>query len=87
VDRQVPGTILSHFIGASDIVTEGVFVTVLNQPMAYVNWATGEPSGGSAQNCVLFFDDTTLTTKDCEAPDDYVCEYDGIAPVPAAWGQ
>jgi hypothetical protein len=87
VDRQVPGTIVSHFIGVTDIVAEGTFVTVTNKPIGYAKWAPNEPSGGRAQNCVLFFDDQTLATKDCAAPDDFVCEYDGISAVPAAWGQ
>lgn len=85
VDRQVPGTILSHWIGFSDRVTEGTFLTVQNQPIGYANWATAQPSGGTAANCVLFFDDTTLSTQDCAVGDDFVCEYDGIPPVPAAW--
>jgi len=87
VDSIVPGTILDHWIGANDIVNEGVFLTVTNVPMAYATWAMTQPDGATASNCVVFNDDTTLYDYDCSRIDDYVCEYDGIAAVPAAWGQ
>lgn len=39
--------------GISDAGTEGTWNTVLGQPAAYLPWAPGQPSGGSAANCAL----------------------------------
>ena len=87
VDTFVPSTIVDHFVGATDLVTEGTYISVLGTPFPYINWDTGQPAGGTARNCMIFTDATTMQAEDCVNGDDYVCEYDGIAPVPAAWGQ
>jgi hypothetical protein len=85
IDRQQPGSIIDHWIGMTDIVADGTFLNIDNQPSTYLNWDVGEPSAGD--DCVLFNDDQTLAAAPCSKGDDYVCEYDGIPPVPAAWGQ
>jgi hypothetical protein len=85
LDRQQPGTIIDHWIGMTDVVTDGAFLNVDNRASTYVNWAAGEPVAGN--DCVLFNDDQTLSSAPCSKGDDYVCEYDGFVPVPAAWGQ
>jgi hypothetical protein len=85
VDRQQPGTIIDHWIGMTDLVTEDAFLNVDNRPSTYLMWDAGEPVAND--DCVLFQDDQTLRMKDCTVGDDYVCEYDGIPPVSSAWGQ
>ena len=90
VDGLVPTNIADHFIGASDLATEGTFLTVLDQPLSYTMFAAGEPEGGTGDNCLIMDSSRELHDTDCTSNgngDDYVCEYDGIAPVPAAWGQ
>jgi hypothetical protein len=85
IDRQQPGTIIDHWIGMTDIVTDGAYMNVDSTGAVYVNWAAGQPL--DLDDCVLFNDDQTLATAPCSKGDDYVCEYDGIVPVPASWGQ
>jgi hypothetical protein len=87
VDAFVPGAILDHWVGASDIVTESVFPSVTNGPFGFTTFAAGEPDGSTAENCLLFSDAVELSTGDCNTDDDYVCEYDGIDAVSAAFGQ
>lgn len=85
VDSMVPGSILDHWIGASDRRNEGVFLTVHNQPLGFATFDVGEPGGGMSENCLLFNDNQTLHDGDCALLDDYVCEYDGIPADRAAW--
>jgi hypothetical protein len=71
------------WIGVSDLVTEGQFVTVKNEtiPPHYQRFVAGEPSGGIDQNCVQiltssgsndgFWDDTG-----CNNTRRYLCECD-----------
>jgi hypothetical protein len=80
--------IVDHYIGASDLVNEGTFVTVTGQALGYSVWLAGEPNGGTVENCLVFDSDVRrLSDLICTDTDDYVCEYDGIPAVPAAYGQ
>ena len=85
IDRQQPGTIVDHWIGMTDLVTNDAWLNIDNQPSTYMMWDVGEPSSGD--DCVLFNDDQSLASAPCDRGDDYVCEYDGIPPVPSSWGQ
>lgn len=86
VGSVVGSSIMDHWIGASGIVTSGVFLTVTNLPIPYAKWAAGEPDGSG--DCLsLSTADAALHDRPCFDVDDYVCEYDGIAAVPAAYGQ
>ncbi len=87
IDGFAPGTIVDHWVGASDRVNEAAFPSVTNGPFGFTGFASGEPDGGTAENCLLFDDAVELSTTDCDTDDDYVCEYDGILAVPAAYGQ
>lgn len=87
IDGFVPTAILDHYVGASDLAIEGVYLSVTNIPLAYSVFAAGEPNGGTAQNCLRMNDEIMFSDVDCAPGDDYVCEYDGITAVPAAFGQ
>jgi len=85
---QIAGAGTADFyIGATDLVTEGTWLTVANEPQVFLDWDVGEPNNGTSQNCVLLANGDVMSSAVCDNSDDYVCEYDGIPPVPAAWGQ
>lgn len=86
-DQLAGPTTADFFIGATDLVTEGVWVTVANEPQFFLNWDVGEPNNGTTQNCLLLGDGDVLSSALCDQSDDYICEYDGILAVPTAWGQ
>jgi hypothetical protein len=77
--------IADYWIGLSDLATEGVYVSVTNTMPSYLPW-NGAPTGGTALNCVRA-SAGIYSDQPCETGDDVMCEYDAIAPVPAAWGQ
>jgi hypothetical protein len=82
------GSIVDFWIGISDLVTEGVFVGVTNTSPTFLPWEGGAPTGSTARNCVRASTGVLLYSDEaCENADDIMCEYDAIAPVPAAWGQ
>jgi hypothetical protein len=82
----IPAGLDDHYIGASDRVSEGVYLTVTNQAMTFLTWGTSEPDGGF-EDCMSLTSAQQVLDTDCDNPNDYVCEYDGIAAVPSAWGQ
>lgn len=65
------------WIGASDRIAEGSYVTVTGQP-AVVVWSPGEPTG-AAEDCVQIMDTGALGDRDCTNLNDYLCEADGRA--------
>jgi hypothetical protein len=82
---MLPGGIDDHYIGASDRVTEGAYVTVTNQPMTFLLWGPGDPDGDS-EDCLSLTSDLQVLDTRCDNANDYVCEFDGIAAVPSTWG-
>ncbi|MDQ3367676.1 MAG: C-type lectin domain-containing protein [Myxococcota bacterium] len=84
VDALIPTGIVDALIGTSDRVTEGVFLTVHGTPEVG-RWAPGQPDGGANQNCVVIDQAGELADSFCGDPDDFVCEYDGIAADPTAY--
>lgn len=85
VDAMIP-TIADYWIGGSDLVVEGTFRSVIDTPFTIPAWQPGQPGGGTLENC-LRINMNELATDQCDVANDYVCEYDGRAPVPATWGQ
>lgn len=80
----LPGS--DYWIGVSELAQTGVYRTVTNDLAPYLPWSTGEPDSG-VDHCVNFNVDAMFYDNVCTAQDDALCEYDGRAPVPAAWGQ
>ncbi|XP_039257367.2 C-type lectin mannose-binding isoform-like isoform X2 [Styela clava] len=65
------------WIGLDDISHEGIWVwsdDVNGSPSAI--WASGEPNGGSSENCVIIFYNTKIVGNDvaCSAVNRFVCE-------------
>ena len=49
----------------------------------FLAWSVGAPLPGP--DCVQLLAGAAMATRDCAATNDYLCEYDGIAPVPSAY--
>lgn len=71
------------YVGASDRISEGRFLTVQGMPVLD-GWAAGQPDGGDVLDCVLVTD-SGLADGSCNFPNDFVCEYDGIVVDPASY--
>jgi hypothetical protein len=52
------------WVGVSDLVTEGTFVTVLGPAATFNPFVAPEPDGGTAENCVAATA-TVFTTEKC----------------------
>lgn len=71
------GSMHGSWVGATDIVDEGVWIWVDGRPVAASEpgWNTGEPNGATAANCLSQW---TLRgawdDDDCASPFQYVCE-------------
>jgi hypothetical protein len=75
------------WVGLSDQAVEGTFVWVTSEdtggfPMVGQQppWDTGDPDGGTAENCVRFKNSFDFEDKPCADADSYVCECDRFAP-------
>lgn len=74
------------WIGISDRVTEGVYLSVTGGAAPLLPWAAGEPNGGELHDCVFFNRNNGLIADDtCGQNDDAVCELDGRAADPSAY--
>ncbi len=71
------------FVGASDRITEGVFLGVDGRAV-YPGWDVGEPGVNASRNCVKI-EATGLHDEDCAFVNDFICEIDGVAVDPAAF--
>jgi hypothetical protein len=70
------------WVGLSDRVTEGTFVTVNGELNDFRVWAPGRPDGGNNENCVSMKTTAGLDDNDCPTAQAYTCECDGRAAVP-----
>ncbi len=61
------------WLGITDAVMEGTWVTVLGAPQTFFRWATGQPDGGTNENCA-FIEDAVWQDVACMAGKPYVCE-------------
>ena len=85
VYAMIPAALDDPHVGASDLVSEGTFVTVTGQAL-FPAWAVGEPDGD--QDCIKLTRVGTsgwLKDSDCAGVEEYVCEYDGTPVDPAAY--
>ena len=71
------------WIGLSERVTAGVFLTVTGMPQGYTAYAPGEPIVGGAQ-CIEKRSDG-WHDDNCYEQKSYVCEHDGVPASPSAY--
>ncbi len=68
------------WLGASDIVTEGVWTWVTNELWDYANWGGAEPNGGTRENYLNFYNDyEDGRWNDCSDTSDefpFICEWE-----------
>jgi hypothetical protein len=61
--------------GVTDAAQEGSWKTVLGGDATYLPWASGQPSGGTAQNCAVFDQaGVLLYDYDCITASPFACE-------------
>ncbi|XP_049646343.1 pulmonary surfactant-associated protein D [Suncus etruscus] len=66
----------SAFLSMTDIKTEGKFTYPTGEPLAYANWAPGEPNNnGQAENCVEIFGNGKWNDKSCGEKRLVICEF------------
>ncbi|XP_004389942.1 pulmonary surfactant-associated protein D [Trichechus manatus latirostris] len=64
------------FLGVTDTKTEGRFTYPTGEPLAYSNWAPGEPNNnGEAENCVEILTNGKWNDKSCGQQRLVVCEF------------
>ncbi|MBZ0233467.1 MAG: C-type lectin domain-containing protein [Deltaproteobacteria bacterium] len=75
------------WVGLSDAEVEGTFQWVTNEPTngypvvgQQPPWDTGDPDGGTDENCVRFKNSFDFEDKRCTDTNSYVCECDRFAP-------
>jgi hypothetical protein len=74
------------WVGVTDRVALGTWLTVTNEPAAYLPWTSGEPDLVSTERCVEAESPAfNFIDQDCAAGRRYVCECDGKASVPSSY--
>lgn len=69
------------WIGLSDRITEGTFVTVTSETGDQRPWASGQPdNGGGTEDCARIQSNGTLDDDQCGNSHFYACECDGKMP-------
>lgn len=65
------------WLGVTDAGSEGTWLTVLGDPAPYLPWESGEPDGGTSENCARFDDVArTIESRECIDTREWVCECD-----------
>lgn len=80
----VPAGIVDYWVGTSDRVTEQVYLSVTNRAPGFLAFDIDEGTSATS-DCLALSDGLVLIDDDCLAPNDYVCEIDGLAAVPSAY--
>ena len=75
------------WVGLTDAAVEGTFQWVTDEPTngfpvvgQEPPWDSGDPDGGTNENCVRFKNSFDFEDKPCTDTDSYVCECDRFAP-------
>jgi hypothetical protein len=61
------------WVGVTDAMAEGTYVTSLGAAATYLPWAPGQPTG-AAEDCVLLADLGGFSDWNCDGPQSYACE-------------
>jgi hypothetical protein len=62
------------WVGVTDSVTEGIYLTTLGPEATYLPWVSGQPNGGTTENCVLLGNAGGFYDWNCPAPQYFACE-------------
>jgi len=75
-ENQFLDSILGHgsWIGLNDLAVDGTFEWASGAPVSFVNWAGGEPNGGTSENCAQLYDGALWNDSPCSQLNTYVCE-------------
>jgi hypothetical protein len=61
------------WVGLTDDIVEGIWVTVEGVPATYLPWEPGQPDGAASENCARSTN-ALLEDRDCSDTRDFVCE-------------
>jgi hypothetical protein len=64
------------FVGATDAAAETIYVWITGEPLAYVNWRSGEPNDSNGEDCMIIEGDNAglWDDRDCLNTYWYLCE-------------
>ena len=79
--RSLVTTSNTQWVGVTERITAGIFLTVTGAPAMYLPWSAGAPGAGP---CVHDFSAGWQTTV-CTTKLPYVCQYDAVAADPTAY--
>ncbi len=57
-----------------DVCVQGVWKWSDGTALNYTHWGSGEPNGGTSQNCMYMRTDQTWDDLNCTYADYYVCK-------------
>lgn len=64
---------IRDWVGITDAVQDGVWLTLDGVPATFLPWLPGQPDGGPTENCARLEDDQ-LEDRECTDLRDYSCE-------------
>jgi hypothetical protein len=73
------------WLGITDRITVGTFLTVTGVAPPYANWDTGEPTGAAAECVQIDGVSTRMKDQGCTSGRRFICECDGAAASPTAY--
>jgi hypothetical protein len=64
------------WMGGNDLADEGTFVWADNTPLTFTAYRPGQPSGGTAENCLVWDldDQNRWDDRDCDDQTGYICK-------------
>jgi hypothetical protein len=75
-----PDLATAHWLGLTDLATEGTFAWATGSPAVYRNWSGGAAPVDEALDCAVLQDGGLWTNVDCETRYPYACECDPLPP-------
>jgi hypothetical protein len=73
----VTAGITDAWIGTTDVAATGNWRTVTGSA-AFLNFDVGEPGDPGIEHCLYIINNTKVHDEDCDMPNDFVCQFDGV---------